>query len=254
MSTADRARTFAALHVKGDPVVLYNIWDAGSAKIVAAAGAKALATGSWSVAAAFGYPDGEALPREEAMANIARIVKATALPVSMDLEAGYGDAPATVAETAQMAMERGVVGMNLEDQPPAREGLYGIDEQCARIAAVRAAAGKAGIAFFINARTDVFLNAPAAEHNGEHLAQAVERAQAYTRAGASGIFVPGLVNESLLGEFCAACTLPVNAMMSPATPAPAVLARLGVARISHGPFAYRQMAKDLERAAKAIYA
>ena len=129
-----RATVFRSLHVKGDPVVLFNVWDPGSAKIVAAAGAKAIATGSWPVAAAFGYGDGEKIPLDLALDNIGRIVEAVDLPVTMDLEGGYGAEPEVVARTVRRAIDAGAIGFNFEDQVVGGEGLHDIAVQAKRIA------------------------------------------------------------------------------------------------------------------------
>jgi 2-methylisocitrate lyase-like PEP mutase family enzyme len=247
-----RAETFSALHVKGNPLVLFNAWDAGSAKVVAGAGAKAIATGSWSVAVAHGLDDGQALPRELALQNLARIVACVSLPVTIDLEAGYGDAPDAVGESVALAIAHGAVGMNIEDQIIGSESLYTIAEQSKRIAAAHAAANRASVSAFINARTDVFLKTDAAQHEAQ-LNEAVRRAYAYTEAGASGFFAPGLADAQLIARLCEACPLPVNIMVMSNTPSAKQLAELGVARISHGPGPYRLVMRALESAARDIY-
>jgi 2-methylisocitrate lyase-like PEP mutase family enzyme len=248
------AETFQRLHRKGNPLVLFNTWDAGTSRVVAEAGAKAIATGSWSVAAAYGFADGQDLPLEIAIANVQRIVAAVQLPVTIDLEAGYGDAPETVAATAARAIEAGAIGFNLEDQLIGRDGLYSIEAQADRIRAARAAADRAGIPAFINARTDVFLKAPADKHDDAMVDVALQRARAYAEAGASGFFVPGLIDEKLIARVCASSALPVNVMMMSTAPSARRLAELGVARISHGPGPYRQMMRALAAAASEVYA
>ncbi|HEX9932206.1 MAG TPA: isocitrate lyase/phosphoenolpyruvate mutase family protein, partial [Allosphingosinicella sp.] len=165
-----RAKRFAALHVPGEPLVLFNAWDAGSAKTIEGAGANAVATGSWSVAAAQGYPDGEKLPLDLAIANLERIVAAVALPVTIDLEGGYGDAAASAAR----AKRAGAVGCNLEDRVVGGDGLYPAERQAARLAQVRDAAGPS---FFLNARIDLFLQAPRESHDEARLGEALERAR-----------------------------------------------------------------------------
>lgn len=247
----EKAALFAALHRPGDPVILYNVWDPGSAKAVAEGGAKALATGSASVAMANGYGDGEGLPIEVALANAARIAAATDLPVTVDFEGGYALDPAAVAANVTRLAEAGAIGCNFEDQVVGGEGLHAIADQAARIAAIRAAVG-AG--FFINARTDIFLKAPAEAHDDAKVDAAIERAEAYADAGASGFFVPGLANLSLLERVCAAAPLPVNFMAFPGAPTAAEVAGVGVARISHGPFPYMDAMKALQEAAAAVYA
>jgi 2-methylisocitrate lyase-like PEP mutase family enzyme len=244
MTQDDRARAFKALHVKGDPVVLYNIWDAGSAKVVAEAGAKALATGSWSVAAAQGYGDGEALPLDFLVRIIGRIVATLDLPLTVDMEGGYAVEPEGVAETMRRIIGAGAIGMNFEDQVVKGEGLHPIESQVKRIAAIRAVGDEMGVPVFINARTDLFLKADRADHAGL-LEAGLERGAAYAEAGADGFFVPGLVDPVLIGRVCAASALPVNVMAVPGLSSEAERASLGVGRISHGPFPYRAALKAL---------
>ena len=248
---ADKARDFAALHVPGKPLVLFKVWDPGSAKAVAEAGAKALATGSWSVAAAYGYADGEKIPLDLALENFKRIVTATSLPVSMDIESGYGKTPEEVARTVSRTLEAGVIGCNLEDSYPETGKLRPVEEQVARIRAARKAAQAAGIEYFINARTDVFFQKPAAQHDQAMLEEAIARAKAYAQAGASGIFAPGLADIGLIKRMVEGAALPLNIMASTGTPARAELAAAGVARISHGPGPYRAAMKALAALAQA---
>src|SRR5882757_5331148 len=147
-----KAETFRSLHVSGVPLVLFNIWDAGTAKVVASGGARALATGSWSVAAANGLADGEHVPLDLAIDNLARIVKATDLPVSIDLESGYGETADEVGQSVARAIQAGAIGCNLEDSFPRDGSLRDVGEQAERIAAARRAARDSGVAMFINAR------------------------------------------------------------------------------------------------------
>lgn len=250
---ADRARHFHQLHVPGKPLTLFNIWDAGSAMAVVRAGAPAVATGSWSVAAAHGVADGEALPLEAVLANARRIADAVDVPVTLDFEAGYGASPEAVGESVARLIATGAIGVNIEDRIIGRDALQSPAEQAKRLAAARAAADRAGVPLFINARTDIFLNSPAATHSAAMVDEAIARARAYADAGASGFFVPGLVDEKLLESVCRECALPVNVMMFAAAPSAARCAELGVARISHGPGPYRAMAKWLEAAAREFY-
>ncbi|MBX3560413.1 MAG: isocitrate lyase/phosphoenolpyruvate mutase family protein [Sphingomonas sp.] len=249
-SQSEKAALFAALHRPGDPVILYNIWDAGSAKAVAAAGARAIATGSASVAAANGFADGEGLPIEVALANAARIVASVELPVTVDFEGGYALAPDAVAANVARLAETGAIGCNFEDQVVGGNGLHPIADQAARIGAIRAAVGAD---FFLNARTDIFLQAKPDTHDDAKVDAAIERAEAYADAGASGFFVPGLANLALLERVCAAAPIPVNFMAFPGAPSAAEVAGVGVARISHGPFPHMDAMKALTRAAAAVY-
>ncbi|MBA4048367.1 MAG: isocitrate lyase/phosphoenolpyruvate mutase family protein [Sphingomonas sp.] len=246
---SDKFTAFAKLHVPGNPLVLFNVWDAGSAAAVERAGAKALATGSWSVAAAQGCHDAEGLPLDLALANAARIAAATALPVSIDFEGGYATDPMQCAANVAALAATGAIGCNFEDQVigTASRTLHPLSDQVARISAVRRAVGSD---FFLNARTDIFLGAPGDAHDAAMVDAAIERALAYADAGASGLFVPGLVDLKLLEKVCSGSPLPVNFMAFNGAPGAAQVAQAGVARISHGPGPYRLAMKALTEAAR----
>jgi len=248
MNQTDKAKRFTELHVKGAPLLLYNAWDAGSAKSILAAGAQAIATSSWSVAEAQGYRDGEAIPIALAEQIVARIVATIDAPVTVDFEGGYSEDDDELAENVSRLLDLGVIGINFEDRVVKGSGLYSLDRQARRIAAIRKAAEQKGIDLFINARTDVFF-----EH-GEDAAQAVgealDRAKAYTAVGASGFFVPGLVDDALIGQICEGVSLPVNVMVMDGVPSNARLSELGVARISYGPIPYIRAMKALGQEAR----
>ena len=248
MNQTDKAKRFAELHVKGKPLLLYNAWDAGSAKAILAAGATAIATSSWSVAEAHGYRDGEAIPIELAERIIERIAATIEAPVTVDFEGGYSEDDGELADNISRLVDTGVVGINFEDRVVNGSGLYSVDRQARRIAAIRKAAEKKGVDLFINARTDVFF-----EH-GEDAAQAVgealDRAKAYEAVGASGFFVPGLVDDALIGRICEGVSLPLNIMVMEGVPSNARLAERGVARISYGPIPYIRAMKELEQDAR----
>jgi len=243
MIQAQKASDFKALHKAGDPIVLYNIWDAGSAKALTKAGAQAVATGSWSVAAAQGYDDGELIPLELLEQITMRIVASVEVPVSVDFEGCYAAEPAGVQENVARIIKAGAIGVNFEDRVVQGAGLYEIDAQVARIKAARAAADAAAVPVFINARTDLFLKAGADEHEG-HIAEALERAAAYSDAGADGFFAPGLGDPTLIGRVVEGVTLPLNIMKGAQLPV-AGLASLGVSRVSFGPAPYRWAIKDM---------
>ncbi|MCW3846176.1 isocitrate lyase/phosphoenolpyruvate mutase family protein [Sphingomonas sp. LB-2] len=241
--------TFAALHVPGNPLILFNVWDAGSARIAARSGAKAIATGSASVAAAHGFHDAEALPMPLALGNAERIVQSVDLPVTIDFEGGYAVDPGKLATNMGLLAATGAIGCNFEDQVVGSKEprtMHHIAAQSERIAAVRAALGSA---FFINARTDIFLIEKAGTHDAAMADAAIERGHAYADAGASGFFVPGLADLRLLERVCKAVKLPVNFMAFPGAPSAKQVAETGVARISHGPFPHMIALKAFEAAA-----
>jgi 2-methylisocitrate lyase-like PEP mutase family enzyme len=238
---------FAALHIPGDPLVLFNAWDAGSAQAVAKSGAKAIATGSASVAMANGFGDGQELPMEFALANARRIVDSVDLPVTVDFEGAYSVDPAEGARNFAKLAETGAVGCNFEDQIVGGERLHPIPVQAARIAAAREAVGPD---FFINVRTDLFLKAPQETHDEAMLDEAIARVRAYAEAGASGFFVPMLGDLGLLRRLCGESPIPVNFMTYPGCPSNAEIAATGVARISHGPFPYMALMAQFQEAAR----
>jgi len=233
--------TFAALHVPGDPVILYNIWDVGSALAVIAAGAKALATGSHPVADANGFPDGQKVPMDFAFANAKRIVDAVDLPLTVDFESAYStDLDEGSANVAKLAAT-GAVGCNFEDQVIGGEGLHPLELQVRRIAAIRKSVGDA---FFINARTDLFLKTQT--YDDALIDQVVERGKAFADSGASGFFVPRLSDASQIERVVREVPLPLNVIAFPGAPPNREWADAGVARISYGPFPHRALMKQLE--------
>jgi 2-methylisocitrate lyase-like PEP mutase family enzyme len=249
MNQKEKAESFKSLHVKGSPVILFNIWDAGSARTLEQAGAKAIATGSWSVAAAHGFDDGETIPLPLVLTNIKRIVDSVSLPVTLDFETGYATDLSALKENIRNVIAAGAIGINFEDRIIGADGLQTIANQSARIKAVREAADEASIPFFINARTDVFLKTYPGKHDEAQLAEALERAVAYAEVGASGLFAPGLRDPDLIRKLCERSPLPVNILALPDTPPAKTMAQLGVARISHGSAPYRQMSAGLKEAA-----
>lgn len=240
--------TFAALHVPGDPVVLYNVWDTGSALAVVAAGAKALATGSHPVGDAAGFGDGEKVPLDFVFANARRIVAATDLPLSVDFEGAYSTDPNIGAANMKDLSETGAVGCNFEDQMIGGEGLHPLKLQGQRIAAARRAVGDD---FFINARTDLFLKVKPEQHDVALADEAIERGKVFADAGASGFFIPRLGDLRLVERIVNAVPLPVNAIAYPGAPSKAEWASAGIARISHGPFPHKALMAQLTEAARA---
>lgn len=241
-----KAQAFRALHDEGI-FALPNAWDAGSAAMIAAAGAQAVSTTSAGVSWSLGRSDGERLTREEMIDVIARVAATVDLPVSADVEGGYGESPEAVATTVRAVIEAGAVGVNLEDSRSSDGTLHSPDAQAARIKAGRDAAVAAGLpGLVINARTDVFLF-QVGEPAGR-LDDVLRRADAYAAAGADSLFVPGLLDLDVLSELTGKVSLPVNAMAGPGAPSVEALRQAGVRRVTVGQ-AITQSAYSLARRA-----
>ena len=247
VSQIKKAKQFAALHVKGTPLILYNAWDAGSAKTIVDAGATAIATSSWSVASAQGYEDGEDLPLPLAEQIVERIAAAVDVPVTVDFEGGYSDDDRKLASNISRLLDLGIIGINFEDRVVKGRGLYDIDRQAKRIAAIRHAAERKGVPLFINARTDVFLG------NSGDVDEALKRAKTYASAGASGFFIPGLTEADHIRRIAEEATLPVNVMVMEGVPSNDKLAKLGVARVSYGPIPYIETMEALQKKAGKLF-
>jgi 2-methylisocitrate lyase-like PEP mutase family enzyme len=222
----DHAATFNRLHQGPDILRLPNAWDGGSARLMESLGAKAIATTSAGVAWSHGYPDGDALPLRlllETVADIARVIR---IPLTVDMEGGYGETPAAVGESVGAVSDAGGVGINIEDgsNPP--------DLLCAKIAQAKQAGARRGVDLFINARVDVYLYELAPEPT--RVEETLARAKRYRGAGASGIFVPGVVDAAEIRTIAAAVGLPLNVLAWPGLPPAAELAQLGVRRLSAG--------------------
>ncbi|MBV8572324.1 MAG: isocitrate lyase/phosphoenolpyruvate mutase family protein [Acidobacteriaceae bacterium] len=247
-----KIEAFRMLQVPGRPLVLYNIWDAGSAQAVAKAGAKALATSSWAVAKAQGHSDGEQIPYELAIHNLSRIVANVELPVSFDLESGYGEPPEQIGKNILIAIRAGAVGCNFEDSIPATGRVRDIAVQVDRLKGARQDARAADIPFFINARCDLFFQGDSVPHDSALLAKVVERAHAYAEAGADSLFVPGLSTITLITDLVKKSPVPINILADSKSSIKA-LADCGVSRVSYGATPYVEMLTALERAATFIH-
>ena len=227
---ADRAELFRSLHQEPEILVLPNAWDVASARLVERAGARAVATTSAGVAWSLGVPDGGHLGRQRAAEVIARIVDAVGVPVSADIEAGYGDDDGELTASVEAIVGVGAVGINLEDS--GFDPLRPIADQAHRIEVVRAVADRAGIHLFINARTDTYLGQAGAPEG--RFDETVRRAEAYLAAGADGVFVPGVGDLELIARLTAAIAAPVNILVGPGSPTIDELAAVGVRRASAG--------------------
>jgi 2-methylisocitrate lyase-like PEP mutase family enzyme len=244
-----KAERLKALHVPGRPLVLPNAWDAGSAKIIAAEGYPAIATTSAGIAFSCGVPDGEAISRADMLHATRRIAAAVSVPVTADVEAGYGTEPKNVAYTVMELLGAGVVGANFEDCREAEGGaLFDLELATARIAAGRQAARDAGVPFVINGRTDAFqrIKDPDAA-----FAEAVKRLNAYRKAGADCLFAPFTADPGVIGRLVKAVDGPLNIILQP-TITVADMAKLGVARISLGGHVARAAFAVARRAAREL--
>ena len=247
---ADKAERLRALHVPGDPLLLVNAWDAASARTVAALpDCHAVATASWSIAAAHGVPDGEALDRDAMIDAVRTIASSVDLPVTADLERGYGDEPRDVAETIAMAIDAGAVGANLEDgAADADRPLAAVASHARKVRVARGRADAEGVPFVINARTDVFLRGAGG------VEEALERGRAYAEAGADCIFVPGVRDPEVIAALVAGLPIGMSVLATPGGPTLDELAALGVARISLGPGPMGVALAALRRAAETVLA
>lgn len=227
-----KAQELLAMH-NGEVLVLPNAWDPASAALIEREGARAIATTSCGVSWSLGKPDGQGLRRSEMVAAVARIAAAVDIPVTADVENGYGPQADDVAATVRAVAEAGGVGINLEDSGAPASTLFGVEEQSARIGAARQAAADAGVPdLVINARADVYL--AQVGDPADRLGDVVRRGEAYAAAGADCFFVPGLLDLEVLREVVSSVDLPVNALAMPGGPSVAEFADAGVRRVSVG--------------------
>jgi 2-methylisocitrate lyase-like PEP mutase family enzyme len=245
MSAVERSQLLKQLHTDPELLVLVNVWDVATAKTVAAVpGCRAIATASHAIAASFGYPDGEQIPVDTMLDMVGRIAAAVDLPVTADLEAGYGNP----GETVRKAIGLGVVGANIEDQ------MKPLADAVSAVEAVVRAAGEEGVPFVLNARTDAFA-LPTERDPGEVLADAIERGRAFLEAGAECVFVPGRLDAEMTGALVEGIGVrKVSVIAIPGSPSHSELAALGVARVSYGPQPQRLALKALSGAAAQLLA
>jgi len=226
MDTRASATRFRALHQGPRPLLLPNAWDAGSARVIEASGAQAIATTSAGLAWARGYADGYAMPARYLVATVTEIARVIRVPLSVDMEAGYADDLAAIAENAQALATAGAVGINLEDgaSPPA--------VLCERIAATKRGAARAGVDLFVNARCDVYLRGLVGKERA--VEESISRGQKYREAGADGFFLPGVIEPAVIRQVVSGVPLPLNVLVRAGLPPVSVLAEAGVRRISAG--------------------
>lgn len=225
--SVDKADRLRRLHTDGPLLVLPNAWDAGSARIFTTAGYPALATTSAGIAFSLGYPDGERISRAEMLAAVGRIVKRVDVPVTADMEAGYGRGTDAIAETVQGVLEMGAVGMNLEDRI-GEEPLLELSLAVERVRAARAAAKAVGIPLVLNARTDAFSPGMGG------LAEAIRRGNAFRDAGADSVFVPFVADRDTIERLVREISAPLNILGTPGAPSLKEMASLGVRRVTFG--------------------
>jgi len=251
MNQAERARYFRQLHNRR-PLILPNAWDAGSARVIEAAGAAAIATTSAGVSWCFGRSDGQKLRREQMIQAVHNIVESVDIPVTADIESGYGsNSAADVAETVRELISIGVAGINLEDSPGHDgQALLSPEEQVERIRIARDTAGAARGDLVINARTDVYLFGFGEPET--RLEEVAKRAILYRSHGADCVFVPGVVDTETIAALAKAIEGPLNIMATPGAPSVSRLAELGVARVSVGPGVAQAAYAAAQRAAREL--
>lgn len=246
-----KAEAFRAMHNAEHVLLLVNVWDVASARVIEEAGFPALATTSAGIAFARGYPDGQKIPATLMFASVAEIAAAVKAPVTADAEAGYGSSPDDAARTAQSVIEAGAVGLNFEDATgDTAKPLFDLPLQLERIRAIREVAAKAHMPLVLNARTDVYLlqvGEPAKRYD-----ETVRRLAAFRDAGADCVFVPGLRDAPAIGRLVADLRCPVNILAVPGAPPVSELADLGVKRISLGSGPMRASLGLLRKLADAV--
>jgi 2-methylisocitrate lyase-like PEP mutase family enzyme len=251
MNQAEKGRKFLELHTGPKILVLPNAWDVASARIFEEAGFPAIGTSSAGVAFSYGYPDGEKISREESLAVVRRIAQGVDVPVTADVEAGFGSTPKEIAETARAVLAAGAVGMNLEDGVEEKpDFIVDLNRQVETIHAVLEAAVGAGVPFVLNARTDIFLNGIGPAET--RLARTIERLNAYHAAGAQSLFAPGVKDKDTIAQLARGVAGPLNILATVGTPPVAELQQLGVARVSLGSGPMRATLGFLARMARRL--
>lgn len=237
MTQKEKAELFLELHHDDDVLVLLNSWDPGSSKLVEACGFKAIATTSMGISASLGYPDCQAIPFEEMLGAVKKISRSVTLPVTVDIEGGFGKDIKQIVNNIEKVLSTGIVGINLEDSVNLNPKLMDESEFCERISAIRKLTDSRGIHLVINARTDAFLTASGSSE--ECLAESIKRGNKYRVAGADCIFVPNVVQADMISALVKEINAPINILSNPTNAAglaPPVkqLKDLGVARLSVG--------------------
>ena len=242
---AQKAEQFRKMHHGQQMLILANAWDVVSARIIEECGHPAIATSSAAVAFSRGYPDGQRISRDEMLDVVGRIARAVRVPVTADLEAGYGTTSKDMAHTTKAAIEAGAIGMNLEDSAEDESSLVDLPQQVEKIHAIRETAKSLGVPFVLNARTDVYLASIGPE--ATRFERTVERLRAYRDAGADCLFAPGLHDKETISKLVKAVEAPANILITPQCPSLAELEKIGVARVSAGSTVMRAALRVVER-------
>lgn len=245
---AQKAEQFRNMHHGPRMLVLANVWDVVSARILEECGHPAIATSSAAVAFSRGYPDGQYISRDEMLDVVGRIARVVRVPVTADLEAGYGTTDKDMAETTKAAIEAGAIGMNLEDAGDDESSLVDLSLQVEKIRAIRETSKSLSVPFVLNARTDVYLSSIGPE--ATRFERTVERLRAYRDAGADCLFAPGLHDREIISRLVKAVAAPLNILITPQCPSLGELEKIGVARVSAGSTVMRAALRVVERIGK----
>ena len=237
-SQKEKAEILLSLHMGGDMLILPNIWDPIGARVLAAKGYPAVATASAAVSASLGYQDGERINRSTLIYLLGRIARSVDVPVTADIESGYGESLSELELTAQQVIESGVVGVNIEDSMEKGGGLRAVEEQCQRISALREIANRQDVHLVINARVDSFVS-PSFTNGQRAMEEAVMRARAYAEAGADCIYPIGPGDEATVRTLRERIESPINILGAPTAAPLSVLREIGINRVSFGPFVFR---------------
>ena len=248
----EKAATLLSLHTGGKLLLLPNVWDALGARILQAKGFPAIATASAAISASLGFKDGERIKRASLIEAIGRIAHSVDVPVTADIEAGYGTTVSELEDTMREVIDAGVVGINIEDGLGDGAAIRSMEDQCARIASVRDFADRQDLHLVINARIDCYYVSSAFANAGEATEETVSRAAAYTKAGADCVYPLGPGDEKTVRILRARIPAPINILVSPAAAPLPVLESIGVNRVSFGPFVHRTLMKQFVDIADAV--
>jgi len=243
-----KAEQFRNMHRGPRMLVLANAWDVVSARILEECGHPAIATSSAAVAFSRGYPDGQRISRDEMLDVVGRIARAVRVPVTADLEAGYGTTPKDLGDTTKAAIEAGAIGMNLEDSGDDDSSLVDLALQVEKVRAIRETAKSLGVPFVLNARTDIYLASIGPE--ATRFDRTVERLHAYRDTGADCLFAPGVHDKEIISKLVKAVAAPLNILITPQCPSLTELGKIGVARVSAGSTVMRATLRVVERIGK----